>query len=48
MFQFTCLPEPVSNGLQVLRPMFRHRHHLVFCWRLVCPALSQDKATVTG
>ena len=34
MLQFTCLPKAVSNWLQVLPPMFRHRHHLVFCWLL--------------
>jgi hypothetical protein len=38
----------VSNGLQVLRPMFRHRHHLVFCWLLVCQAIYQEKATIKG
>jgi hypothetical protein len=48
MLQFTCLPKAVSNWLQVLRPMFRHRHHLVFCWLLVCQAIYQEKATVKG
>ena len=48
MLQFTCLPKHVSNWLQVLRPMFRHRHHLVFCWLLVCQAVYQEKATVKG
>jgi Transposase DDE domain len=48
MLQFTCLPKAVSNWLQVLRPMFRHRHHLVFCWLLVCQAIYQEKATITG
>jgi DDE superfamily endonuclease len=48
MLQFTCLPKAVSNWLQVLRPMFRHRHHLVFCWLLVCQAIYQEKATVQG
>jgi hypothetical protein len=48
MLQFTCLPKQVSNWLQVLRPMFRHRHHLVFCWLLVCQAVYQEKATVQG
>jgi hypothetical protein len=46
MLQFMCLPTQVSNWLQVLRPMFRHRHHLVFCWLLVCQAVYQEKATV--
>jgi hypothetical protein len=48
MLPFTCLPKNVSNWLQVLRPMFRHRHHLVFCWLLVCQAVYQEKATITG
>jgi Transposase DDE domain len=48
MVRLTCLPKPVVNWLHVLRPMFRHRHHLVFCWLLVCQAVYQDKATVTG
>lgn len=48
MLQFTCLPKPVCNWLQVLRPMFRHRHHLVFCWLVVCQAIYQEKATVKG
>jgi hypothetical protein len=48
MLPFTCLPKAVSNGLQVLRPRFRHRHHLVFCWLLVCQAIYQEKATGKG
>jgi hypothetical protein len=48
MFQFTCLPKPISNWLQVLRPMLRHRHHLIFCWLLICQAVYQDKATIKG
>jgi DDE family transposase len=48
MLQCTCLPKAVSNGLQVLQPMFHHRHHLVFCWLLVCQAIYQEKATVKG
>ena len=48
MIRFTCLPKPVANCLHVLRPMFRHRHHLVFCWLLVCQAVYQEKATLTG
>jgi hypothetical protein len=42
------LSKPVANWLHVLRPMFRHRHHLVFCWLLVCQAVYQEKATLTG
>jgi hypothetical protein len=28
--------------------MFRHRHHLVFCWLPVCQAIYHEKATVKG
>jgi hypothetical protein len=48
MLQFTRLPKPVANWLHVLRPMFHHRHHLVFCWLLVCQAIYQEKATIKG
>jgi Transposase DDE domain len=48
MIRLTCLPKQVANWLHVLQPMFRHRHHLVFCWLLVCQAVYQDKATLTG
>jgi hypothetical protein len=34
--------------LQVLRPMFRHRHHLIFCWLLIYQATYQEKATIKG
>src|SRR4051812_24618749 len=48
MFQFTCVPKHLANGLQVLRPMLRHRPHLVVCWLLVCQAIDQEKATIKG
>jgi hypothetical protein len=48
MVRFACLPKQVVNWLQVLRPIFRHRHHLVFCWLLVCQAIYQEKATAMG
>jgi hypothetical protein len=32
MVRFTCMPKQIANGLRVLQPMFRHRHHLIFCW----------------
>jgi hypothetical protein len=48
MLRFTYLPTSISHGLQVLRPMFRHRHHLVFCWLLVCQAIDHAKATLKG
>jgi hypothetical protein len=28
--------------------MVHHRHPLVFCWLVVCQAIDQDKATITG
>jgi hypothetical protein len=48
MIRFTCLPKQVANGRHVLRPLFRHRPHLVCCWRLVCQAIDQAKAPLTG
>jgi hypothetical protein len=48
MLQCTRLPKSVTNWLHVLRPMFRHRHHLVFCWLLVGQAIYQEKATLKG
>ena len=48
MIQFTCLPKPVANWLQVLRSMFHRRHHLVFCWVLVGQTISHEKATIKG
>lgn len=48
MLQFTCGPRSVGNWRQVLRPMVHHRHHLVFCWLVVCQAIYQDKATIKG
>jgi hypothetical protein len=48
MSRLTCLPKPVANWLHVLRPMFRPRPHLVFCWLLVCQAVYQEQATLTG
>ena len=48
MVRLTYWPKPVANWLHALRPMFRHRHHLVFCWLLVCQAVYQEKATLTG
>jgi hypothetical protein len=48
MLYFTGLPTPVTNWLHVLRPMFQHRHHVVFSWLLVCQATYQEKATIKG
>jgi hypothetical protein len=41
-------PTPMANGRQVLRPMVRQRPHLVVCWFLVCQAVGQENAPVTG
>jgi hypothetical protein len=48
MFQFTGLPKHRAHWLQVLRPMFHHRHPLIFCWWLVCQAMYQETATSKG
>ena len=48
MVRCISLPTQVSHWLWVLRPMFRHRHPLVFCWSLVGQASSQEKATLKG
>ena len=43
-------PVPLSRCSVPWLPntLFRHRHHLVFCWLLVCQASYQEKATVKG
>jgi hypothetical protein len=43
---FTCLPRHVSEGLRVLGPCVRHRHHLGFRWLLVRPLVYGDRATL--
>jgi hypothetical protein len=48
MRQFTCWPRPIAHWRHVLRPMCRQRHQQVFCWWIVCQAMDQDKATITG
>ncbi len=48
LLRFPWLPKPIANGLQGLRPMFRHRHDLVCGWFLVCHTVYREKATVTG
>jgi hypothetical protein len=40
----TCLPTWVSQGLRVLGPCFRHRHHLVFSWLLVLHLIDGARA----
>lgn len=42
MIKLTCLPKNVYNWLQVLKPMFRERHFLVFAWIVVSQATSQE------
>jgi hypothetical protein len=42
----TRLPHSVSQGLRVLGPWFRHRHHLVFSWLLVLHLVYGDRANL--
>ena len=42
----TRLPHAVSQGLRVLGPWFRHRHHLVFSWLLVWHLVYGDRANL--
>jgi hypothetical protein len=42
----TCLPRCVSECLRVLRPCFRHRHHLVFSWLLVLHLVYGERASL--
>jgi hypothetical protein len=42
----TCLPRGVSECLRVLRPCFRHRHHLVFSWLLVLHLVYGERANL--
>jgi Transposase DDE domain len=42
----TCLPRCVSESLRVLRPCFRHRHHLVFSWLLVLHLVYGERANL--
>ncbi len=48
MLNLTFLPKNIQNWLQVLKPMFRERHYLVFAWIIVCQAVCQEKATLAG
>jgi hypothetical protein len=48
MLRFTCLSKQVSNWLQVLQPMFRHRHHLVFCWFIAGVSTSSASTSFLG
>jgi DDE family transposase len=42
----TCLPRSVSMCLRVLRPCFRHRHHLTFSWLLVLHLVYGERANL--
>jgi Transposase DDE domain len=42
----TCVPRHVSQCVRVLRPCFRHRHHLVFTWLLVLHLVYGSRANV--
>ena len=48
MLQCTSLPKQVANWRHALRPMFHHRHQLVFCWWLVGQATSPEQTTING
>ncbi|GIX49304.1 MAG: hypothetical protein KatS3mg131_3515 [Candidatus Tectimicrobiota bacterium] len=43
--RLTCLPPRVSQALRVRKPCFRHRPHLVWCWRLGLHILYGRRAT---
>jgi hypothetical protein len=42
----TCLPRSVSMCLRVLRPCFRHRHHLAFSWLLLLHLIYGERANL--
>jgi hypothetical protein len=42
----TCLPHRVTQCLGVLKPCFRYRHHLIFCWLLVLHLIYGQRANV--
>jgi hypothetical protein len=42
----TCLPRRVSQGLRVLGPYVRHRHHLVVSWLLVWHLVYGERANL--
>ena len=44
----TRVPPKVANFLRGTQHLFRHRHHLIFCWTLVLILVCQDKATLAG
>ena len=41
-----CLPRCVTQCLGVVKPCFRHRHHLIFCWLLVLHIIYGQRANV--
>jgi hypothetical protein len=48
MIRMTRVPEEVTRLLAPLKPYFRYRHYLVFCWLLVAHLVCCGKATVQG
>ena len=42
------VPPKVAYFLRGTQPLFRYRHHLIFCWTLVLILVYQDKATLCG
>ena len=48
MSPLTRVPPKVAYFLRGTRPLFRYRHHLIFCWTLVLILVYQDKATLCG
>ena len=48
MSPLTRVPPKVAYFLRGTQPLFRYRHHLIFCWTLVLILVYQDKATLCG
>ena len=48
MSPLTRVPPQGAYFLRGTRPLFRYRHHLIFCWTLVLILVYQDKATLCG
>jgi hypothetical protein len=44
----TCLPRYMFECLRVLRPCFRHLHHLVFSWLFVWHLVYGEHANLKG
>ena len=48
MSPLTRIPPKVAYFLRGTQPLFRYRHHLIFCWTLVLILVYQDNATLCG